>query len=241
MAIVGIRDLNHRTKEVIETLLETREPAILTRQGQPIAAILPLDQERLNELVISTAPEFATSMRKADEQFAAGQTRSLDEAMAEIRARRSGGDGQEQGGWASGYGSAFKDALAERARRLSEAIVDKATQSGALSVEEPGDEPLQAIVAANTRLYEKAFVAANYRVVEATMEEIADAGEASAPVESPDAAELAAGQVESINRSLLERGKEKGGLSLDEYARELQEASDVVEAAAELEPPMATS
>jgi prevent-host-death family protein len=89
MALVGIRDLNRDTKGVIETLEETREPVILTRRGKPIAAIMPLDQRGINDLVISTAPEFVDSRRRAEQQFEAGETRSLDDAMGQIRARRA--------------------------------------------------------------------------------------------------------------------------------------------------------
>src|SRR3954469_10156335 len=89
MAICGIRELNQNTKQVIETLVETREPVILTRQGQPIATIMPLDQSRLNDLVISTAPEFVQTMRSAERELDAGETRSFDDAVAEVNARRA--------------------------------------------------------------------------------------------------------------------------------------------------------
>lgn len=215
MAIVGIRDLNRRTKDIIETLEETREPVILTRQGQPIATIQPVDRRRLNDLVISTAPEFVDSMRSAEQQFEAGKTRPLGEATAEIRARRLAAEQAEDGTVekqgtaqepeigvaASAVLSAIRAsvgaltstyaaaAVSKRAKELSEAIVEEATAKEVLSREGEGSEPLEEINEINARLYGIGLAAEKFRAIDVATREITESEEEAIDAEVGSAAD----------------------------------------------------
>jgi len=46
MSLIGVRELRERTSEVIRRVREERAEYVVTYQGRPVAAILPLDTER---------------------------------------------------------------------------------------------------------------------------------------------------------------------------------------------------
>lgn len=83
MAVVGIRQLSRDTSRIIKEFQETGEPVILTREGQPIGALMPVDQRQLEDLVLATAPEFRESARRAQEDVQAGRARSLEDVARE--------------------------------------------------------------------------------------------------------------------------------------------------------------
>lgn len=86
MATVGLRELSRETRKVIEQLEESREPVLIVRRGKPIAALVTVDGENLNQMLLESLPEFVKERRQADEELAAGKTRPLSEVMAEIEA-----------------------------------------------------------------------------------------------------------------------------------------------------------
>ena len=86
MAAVGLRKLSRETREVIEQLEESREPVLIVRRGKPIAALIAVDGENLNQLLLEGLPEFVEERRRADEELASNQTRPLGEVMAELEA-----------------------------------------------------------------------------------------------------------------------------------------------------------
>jgi antitoxin (DNA-binding transcriptional repressor) of toxin-antitoxin stability system len=83
-SIIGVRELSRETRAVVDRLEATGEPAIVTRDGKPVAALIAVDDERLKDFVLSAAPEFATSAREADEALAEGRTRPMGEVLAEM-------------------------------------------------------------------------------------------------------------------------------------------------------------
>lgn len=84
MAVVGIRELANGLSKYIEMVETTGEPLVITRHGKPIAAMQVLDQERLEALVLATAPQFVQDFERADRELAEGKTRSTDEVRAEL-------------------------------------------------------------------------------------------------------------------------------------------------------------
>lgn len=81
--IVGIRELSRDTSRIIQEFERTGEPVIVTREGLPIGALVAVDQQQLQDLVLATAPEFIQRRRHAEEEVRAGQTRSVQEVAAE--------------------------------------------------------------------------------------------------------------------------------------------------------------
>ena len=84
MTTVSIRDLSRRTSQVIDEVIRTGRPAIITRHGRPVTAMVALDPDELEDFVLARAPEFARSMRDADGDLRAGRARPATEVFAEI-------------------------------------------------------------------------------------------------------------------------------------------------------------
>jgi prevent-host-death family protein len=92
MATVNVRDLQRNPARVLRELEETGRPAFVTRNGRPVAVLMPIDEDDLLDYVLANAPEYVADMRKADEAIAAGERGTpLDEALAEIEADESAG------------------------------------------------------------------------------------------------------------------------------------------------------
>jgi prevent-host-death family protein len=81
---VSIRDLGRRPSQVIDEVLRTGRPAIVTRHGRPVTAMVPLDPAELEDYVLAHAPEFVRSTRAADADLRAGRARPADEVFAEL-------------------------------------------------------------------------------------------------------------------------------------------------------------
>lgn len=81
MAVVGIRELSRETGKVVEGVHTSGRPTIVTRNGRLVAAIVPIDEDDLEDWVMANAPEFVRSMADADEDLAAGRTTSLSDLL----------------------------------------------------------------------------------------------------------------------------------------------------------------
>jgi prevent-host-death family protein len=80
VSTIGVRELARNTSAIINELEETKEPAMITRRGRPIAYMLPIDSEQFEDFVLANAPEFVSGMAAADRELAIGETTSLTEA-----------------------------------------------------------------------------------------------------------------------------------------------------------------
>lgn len=89
MASVSIRELSRNASGVVEEVTRTGRPAVVTKRGAPVAAVIPLDADELEDFILSRAPEFLEDLRVAEEDIAAGRTRPLDEVLAELDAEEA--------------------------------------------------------------------------------------------------------------------------------------------------------
>lgn len=86
MSTISIRDLQRNTSGVIADVANSKHTALVTRHGEPIAALVPIDAQDLEDYLLSKVPSFAEDMATADEALAAGQTRSAADVFAELDA-----------------------------------------------------------------------------------------------------------------------------------------------------------
>ncbi len=86
MSTVGIRELARRASSIIDDMEKSRQPALITRRGRPVAYMLPLDSEEFEDFVLAHAPEFVEGMASADAELAAGETVSLADVRDELEA-----------------------------------------------------------------------------------------------------------------------------------------------------------
>lgn len=84
MATVSIRDLARRPSQVVDEVLRTRRPTIITRHGRPVTAMVAIDPDELEDVVLARAPEYVASMRAADADLQAGRVRGLDEVIRDV-------------------------------------------------------------------------------------------------------------------------------------------------------------
>ncbi|MCK9248773.1 MAG: type II toxin-antitoxin system prevent-host-death family antitoxin [Solirubrobacteraceae bacterium] len=77
---IGVRELARNASAIISGIEETKEPALITRRGRPVAYVLPVDSEQFEDFVLAHAPTFVEGMARADAELAAGKTVSLDGA-----------------------------------------------------------------------------------------------------------------------------------------------------------------
>jgi prevent-host-death family protein len=89
-SVIGLRELSRETRAVIERIESTGAPAIVTKQGKPVAALIAVDGDRLRDLVLSAAPEFVDSTREADEALASGATHPMSEVLSEMQTGTTG-------------------------------------------------------------------------------------------------------------------------------------------------------
>lgn len=84
MPIVSVRELAQSTSRILAQVQESGRPAIVTKNGRPYASLVPINETDLEDFVLANAPEFVEDRRRADEEFAAGRTRSLDDVVADL-------------------------------------------------------------------------------------------------------------------------------------------------------------
>ncbi len=81
---VNIRELSRNTSGVVDEVTTTGRPALVTKNGQPVAAIVPVDASDWENLVLSKTPEFLADLAAADDELTAGRTRDADDVFAEF-------------------------------------------------------------------------------------------------------------------------------------------------------------
>jgi len=81
---ISIRDLGRNPSHVIDEVVRTGRPAIITRHGRPVTAMVAIDADELEDFVLAPAPEFVRAGRAADADLRAGRARPADEVFADI-------------------------------------------------------------------------------------------------------------------------------------------------------------
>ena len=93
MAAVDIRELARNTSKVIGDVARRNRPTLITRGGRPVAALIPIDADAVDDWILANSPDFVRGMQKADQELGLGQTVGMDEAFGTLgqRARRARG------------------------------------------------------------------------------------------------------------------------------------------------------
>jgi|SRR5205809_6805946 len=88
MATVNVRELARNTSRVIDDVSKRHRPTLVTRAGRPVAAVVPIDSDALEDWILANAPEFVDGMRLADDESRRGKTTSFD-ALRRNETRRA--------------------------------------------------------------------------------------------------------------------------------------------------------
>jgi prevent-host-death family protein len=88
LAVIGSRTLQREAKDVLDRIEKTGEPVVVLRHGTPVAALVPVDEERAKEIALATAVRLRRQTSESDDEdrepkpFAVAQ--GEDEAEAEV-------------------------------------------------------------------------------------------------------------------------------------------------------------
>lgn len=84
MRTVSIRDLGDHPSRVMRETTATGEPALVTNRGRPVAVILPVDEDALEDWLLANAPEWVRSYEAGESEFKRGDTVSHNQVWAEL-------------------------------------------------------------------------------------------------------------------------------------------------------------
>jgi prevent-host-death family protein len=91
MATVTLRELARNTAAVLQGVQSSGRPALVTRNGRPVAALIPIDETALEEWLLDRAPGITRAVAAADPDLAAGR-----EQGATWRRAHEDGDGDQR-------------------------------------------------------------------------------------------------------------------------------------------------
>jgi prevent-host-death family protein len=84
MSTVSIRELSRNASGVVKGVAESGRPAVVTRHGEAVAAVVPIDPGDLEDLVLAKMPEYLEDLAAADEDLRSGKTRPAADVFAEL-------------------------------------------------------------------------------------------------------------------------------------------------------------
>jgi len=79
VATVNVRELARNTSKVIDDVSKRHRPTLVTRGGRPVAAVVPINADALEDWILANSPEFVDGMRLADEDLKRGDVAWLDD------------------------------------------------------------------------------------------------------------------------------------------------------------------
>jgi prevent-host-death family protein len=81
MVAISVRALLRDAATVFEGIERDQVPVLITRRGRPFAALVPVDPDHAEAMILSSAPELVESRRRAENARAEGRTISLEAAL----------------------------------------------------------------------------------------------------------------------------------------------------------------
>lgn len=80
---VGVRELGRRASAVVDEV-ERGASVLVTKRGRVVAIIQPVDGQAVEDYVLANAPEFVGDIADAERALREGETRSLDDVIADL-------------------------------------------------------------------------------------------------------------------------------------------------------------
>ncbi len=84
MATVTLRELARNTATVLQELETTRRPALVTRNGRPVAALVPIDETALEDWLLEHASVYTLEVAAADPGLGADRLSSVEWQEAHV-------------------------------------------------------------------------------------------------------------------------------------------------------------
>lgn len=87
MRIVGIRRFRQQTATLLQDMQRRKEALLLTRHGQPVGVVLPVDGEAGEDLILACHPHWQRAWDEARREIARGEYVTLRELRARAKER----------------------------------------------------------------------------------------------------------------------------------------------------------
>ncbi len=91
MPTISIRELARRSSRIVDDVVSSGRPAIITRRGKPVSAIIAIEPDELEDFVLANAPEYAAATRNADADVKKGRVRGAADVFDELALDRAAG------------------------------------------------------------------------------------------------------------------------------------------------------
>jgi prevent-host-death family protein len=93
MATVSIRDLSRHASRVVDDVARTGRPVLVTKHGEPVAALIPISADDLEGLVRSQAPKYLADLSQHPPARAEPEPQAR---VVDLRGRGRAGDPAEK-------------------------------------------------------------------------------------------------------------------------------------------------
>jgi prevent-host-death family protein len=84
MATVTLRELARNTASVLQEIEASRRPALVTRNGKPVAALVPIDETALENWLLEHASVYTREVAAADPGLGADRFSSVEWQEAHV-------------------------------------------------------------------------------------------------------------------------------------------------------------
>ena len=88
MATITLRELARNTASVIQGIQSSRRPALVTRNGKPVVALVPIDELALEEWLLRESADITRTVAAADPDLDAGRLQSVEWRRAQETTER---------------------------------------------------------------------------------------------------------------------------------------------------------
>jgi prevent-host-death family protein len=87
---VSIRELARNASGVVRDVARTGRPALVTRHGTPMVAVVPIDESELEDFILSKSRGVVADLADAEKALVAGKTRPASDVFAELESKPRG-------------------------------------------------------------------------------------------------------------------------------------------------------
>jgi len=89
MNSVNVRSLSRDTRKVVKELAKTGQPMLVTSKGAPVAALIGLDSEVLQDFILLGTREILGSIEVAQRNLKAGRSRPATTVLSELTGKQT--------------------------------------------------------------------------------------------------------------------------------------------------------
>ncbi|MBM3302061.1 MAG: type II toxin-antitoxin system prevent-host-death family antitoxin [Deltaproteobacteria bacterium] len=82
MVTAGVRELKNRTSEFLRRT-RTEGPVIITSHGRPIAAMIPLEPDEVEDFLLAHSPRIQAAVKRGTKDVESGRVHTVEELLRE--------------------------------------------------------------------------------------------------------------------------------------------------------------